>query len=40
MIVLRHLDYFLTCRERHPREPDIEAFRDWLLDNLSSVSAR
>jgi LysR family glycine cleavage system transcriptional activator len=29
--IAAHLDYFLTWREWHPREADIESFRDWLF---------
>jgi len=29
-----HLDYFLSWRDGHPREPDIKSFRDWLHAQL------
>jgi LysR family transcriptional regulator, glycine cleavage system transcriptional activator len=32
-----HLDYFISWRVGHPREPDIESFRDWLCAQLVSA---
>jgi LysR family transcriptional regulator, glycine cleavage system transcriptional activator len=32
-----HLDYFISWRVGHPREPDIESFRDWLCAQLVST---